>query len=89
MKRIALTLAAGAFGTLLVLPVAHAENYKQASKDAYAIHVDNRHIRKDERIEHKDLRHDKFRAARREDAKIDRRTAGEDRAKEQLDNNIH
>jgi hypothetical protein len=89
MKRIALTLAAGAFGTLLVLPIAHAENYKQASKDAYAIHVDNRHIRKDERIEHKDLRHDKFRAARREDAKIDRRTAGEDRAKEQLDNNIH
>jgi hypothetical protein len=89
MKRFALSLVAGAFGTLLVLPIAHAENYKQASKDAYAVHVDNRHIRKDERIEHKDLKHDKFRAARREDAKIDKRTAGEDRAKEQLDSNLH
>jgi hypothetical protein len=89
MKQIALTLIAGAFGTLLVLPIAHADNYKQASKDAHAVHVDNRHIRKDERTEHKDLRHDKFRAARREDAKIDRRTVGEVRAKEELNDNLH
>jgi hypothetical protein len=88
MKRLALTLAAGAFGTLLVLPVAHAENYKQASKDAHAVHVDNKHINRDERVEHRDLKHDKFRAARREDAKIDRRTAGEQRSKEELNSNL-
>jgi predicted outer membrane lipoprotein len=89
MKRLVLTLVAGAFGILLALPIAHAENYKQASKDAYAVHVDNRHIRKDERIAHKDLRHDKFRAARREDAKIDRRSAAEQNSKEELNSNVH
>jgi hypothetical protein len=89
MKRLTLTLVAGAFGTLLVLPIARADNYKQASKDAYAVHVDNRHVRKDERIEHKDLRLDKFRAARREDAKIDRRSAAEQKSKEELNSNLH
>jgi hypothetical protein len=89
MKQIALTLIAGAFGTLLVLPIAHAENNKQARKDAHAVRVDNRHIRREEHAEHKDLRDDKFRAARREDAKIDSRTAGEDRAKEELNDNLH
>jgi hypothetical protein len=89
MKRLALTLVAGTFGTLLMLPAAHADNYKQASKDAHAIHVDNRHIHKDERIEHKDLKHDKFRAARREDAKIDRRSAAEQNSKAELNSNLH
>jgi hypothetical protein len=88
MKRFALTLLAGAFGTLLVLPIAHAENYKQVRKDAYGIHVDNRHIRKDTRIEHKDLREGKDRAARREEAKISRRSGAEHNYEEQLNKNL-
>jgi hypothetical protein len=89
MKRLGLTLLVGAFGTLFALPIAHAANYKQASKEAHAIHRDNRHIHRDERTEKRDMKHDKFRAARREDAKIDKRTAGEERTKEELNNNLH
>jgi len=88
MKRLALTLMAGAFGTLLVLPMARAENYKEASKQDYRIHRDNRDIHHDERMEHKDLRDGKDRAARREQAQINEQTAKERNTEENLRNNI-
>ncbi len=34
MKRLVLTVVAGAFGSLLVLPIAHAQDYPDISHDA-------------------------------------------------------
>ena len=57
MKRLVLTLVAGAFGSLLVLPIAHAQDYQDMSQDANAIRHDQRDIHQDKREEREDLEH--------------------------------
>ena len=49
MKRLALTVVAGAFGTLLVLPFAHAQDYEDMNNDARPIRQDQRDIHHDRR----------------------------------------
>ena len=47
MKRLALTLVAGAFGTLMMLPVAHAGGIQDMNNDAGTIQSD-RHLHQEE-----------------------------------------
>jgi hypothetical protein len=84
MKRLVLTLVAGAFGSLLVLPIAHAQDYPDLSHDANAIHHDQRDIHQDKRDERKDLEHGNLGAAAGEQADINRDRARENATKEDL-----
>jgi hypothetical protein len=84
MKRLVLTLVAGAFGSLLVLPIAHAQDYQDMSNDANTIHQDKRDIHHDEREKREDLEHGNFGAAAHEQADIHRDRANENATKEDL-----
>ena len=44
MKRLMLTLVAGAFGSLMVLPMAHAQDWQDMNSDAWAIRQGQRNI---------------------------------------------
>ncbi len=88
MKRLVLTLVAGAFGSLLVLPLAHAADYEDMSNDASAIHQDQRDIRHDKREQREDLEHGNFGAAAREQEDIEQDRARENATKEDLRNDI-
>ena len=79
MKRLVLTLVAGAFGSLLVLPMAHAADYEDMSNDANAIHQDQRDIRQDKREQREDLEHGNFGAAAREQEDIEQRPCERER----------
>jgi hypothetical protein len=86
MKRLVLTLVAGAFGSLLVLPLANAQDYQDMSNDASQIHQDQRDIHHDKRDEQRDLEHGNLGAAAHEQAEIDRDRANENATKEDLSN---
>jgi hypothetical protein len=70
MKRLALTVVAGAFGTLLVLPFAHAADYEDMSNDASQIRHDERGIHHDREEQREDLENGNLGAAAREQAEI-------------------
>jgi hypothetical protein len=89
MKRLVLTLVAGAFGSLLVLPIAHAQDYQDMSHDANAIHEDQRDIHQDKRDERKDLEHGNLGAAAGEQADINRDRARENATKEDLNHDMN
>ena len=89
MKRLVLTLIAGAFGSLLVLPIAHAQDYQDMSHDANAIHQDQRDIHQDKRDERKDLEHGNLGAAAGEQADINRDRARENATKEDLNHDMN
>jgi Ni/Co efflux regulator RcnB len=86
MKRLVLTLVAGAFGSLLVLPIAHAQDYQDMSNDANTIHQDQRDIHHDQRDEREDLEHGNLGAAAHEQKDIQRDRANENATKEDLSN---
>ena len=88
MKRLVTTLIAGAFGTLLVLPMAHAQDYQDMRDDAHAIHQDKRDIHHDERKERRDVDEGRYGAAAREQGKIDEQRADERATKQDLDNDV-
>jgi hypothetical protein len=75
MKKLVLTLVAGAFGSLLVLPIAHAQDYQDMSNDANAIHQDQRNINHDKREMREDLENGNFGAAARESQEMQERRA--------------
>lgn len=89
MKRLVLTLIAGAFGSLLVLPMAHAADYEDMSNDANAIHQDQRDIRQDKREQREDVEHGNFGAAAREQKDITRDRANMNENKEDLNRDLH
>ena len=78
MKRLMLTLVAGAFGSLLVLPIAHAQDWQDMSNDANSIRQDQRDIHHDRDEQREDLEHGNFGAAVREQGEIEQRRANED-----------
>ena len=75
MKRLVLTLVAGAFGSLLVLPIVHAADYEDMSNDANSIRQDQRDIRHDRQEQREDIENGNFGAAAKEQAEIEARRA--------------
>lgn len=66
MRPIVYTLIAGALGSLLVLPLAHAQDYEDMNEDAYSIQQDQRNLSHDRNELREDLEHGNFGAAARE-----------------------
>ncbi len=89
MKRLVLTLVAGAFGSLLVLPIAHAADYEDMSNDANSIRQDQRDIHHDRREQREDMENGDFGAAAREQAEIQQRRANENATKEDLNRDLN
>lgn len=89
MKRLVLTLVAGAVGSLLMLPIAHAADYEDMSNDANAIRHEQRDIRQDKREQREDLEHGNVGDAAREQADIERDRARENATKQDLNNDVN
>src|ERR1700722_9522461 len=80
MKRLMLTLVAGAFGSLMVLPMAHAQDWQDMNSDAWAIRQGQRNIYHDRQELREDLENGDWAAAARERAEMEqRRDAVQDR----------
>lgn len=89
MKRLALTVVAGAFGTLLVLPFAHAQDYEDMNNDARSIRQDQRDIHHDRQEQREDIENGNFGAAAREQAEIEGRRAHQNETKEDLNRDLN
>jgi len=89
MKRLVFTLMAGAFGSLLVLPFAHAADYEDMSNDASTIRNEQRDIHQDKREERHDLENGNLGAAAHEQADINRDRANMDANKEDLNRDLN
>jgi outer membrane murein-binding lipoprotein Lpp len=89
MKKLVLTLVAGAFGSLLVLPIAHAADYEDMSNDASSIRQDQRDIHHDRQEQREDIENGNFGAAAREQAEIQQRRANENATKEDLNRDLN
>jgi hypothetical protein len=88
MKRLVLTLIAGAFGSLLVLPIAHAQDYEDMNNDANQIQEQRRDIHHDKREQREDIENGNFGAAAREQADIERDRAKENAIRQDLNNDV-
>ena len=73
MKRLVLTLVAGAFGSLMVLPIAHAQDWQDMNNDAWAIRQGQRNIQHDKQELREDLENGDYGAAAREQEEIEQR----------------
>jgi hypothetical protein len=89
MKRLVLTLAAGAFGSLLVLPIAHAADYEDMSNDASQIHQDQRGINHDREEQREDLENGNLGAAAREQAEIQEKRADKRETQRDLNHDLN
>ncbi len=89
MKRLVLTLAAGAFGSLMVLPIAHADwSDWDMSNDASSIRQDNRDIQHDRDEQREMIENGRFGAAAREQAEINARREHRDAIRNDLNNDM-
>ena len=88
MKRLVLTLVAGAFGSLLVLPIAHAQDWDDMRNDANSIRQEQRNIWHDRQEQREDLERGDFGAAAREQAEIEQRRANQDATSEDLNRDL-
>jgi hypothetical protein len=88
MKRLLLTLAAGAFGSLMVLPIAHAQSWQDMRNDARRIQRDNAGIRYDRQEWLQDIRNGRYRAAAREQTEIAQRKADREAWRNDLNNDV-
>ena len=88
MKRLVLTLVAGAFGSLMVLPIAHAQSWEDMNGDANAIHQDSAGIRHDRQEQREDLEHGDIGAAAREQEEINARREHRDAVQNDLNNDM-
>ena len=84
MKRLLLTLAAGAFGTLLALPLANAQSWEDMGNDAARIQQDNDGIRHDREEQREDIEQGRYGAAAREQAEIEQRRADREATRQDL-----
>ena len=75
MKRLVLTLVAGAFGSLLIVPIAHAQDWCDINRDARVIRQTHRNIRHDQHELWEDVENGDWRAAAHERAEIAQRRA--------------
>jgi hypothetical protein len=88
MKRLLLTLAAGAFGTLLALPLANAQSWEDMGNDAARIQQDNDGIRHDREEQREDIEQGRYGAAAREQAEIEQRRADQRATRDDLNNDL-
>ena len=88
MKRLALTLLAGAFGSLMLLPVAHAESWWDMNNDANAIRQDNNDIQQDRDEQREMIENGRFGAAAREQAEINARREHRQALQDDLNNDM-
>ena len=89
MKRLVLTLAAGAFGSLMVLPIAHADwSDWDMSNDSNAIRQDNRDIQHDREEQREMIENGRFGAAAREQAEINARRQHREALQNDLNNDM-
>jgi len=88
MKRLVLTLAAGAFGSLLVVPIAHAQDWWDINNDANQIRQEQRNIWHDRQELREDLENGDYGAAAREREEIEQRRANQDATREDLNNDL-
>ena len=88
MKRLVLTLVAGAFGSLMMLPLAHAQSYEDMNSDAARIQQDNQGIRHDREEQREDIEQGRYGAAAREQAEIEQRRADKQATREDLNNDL-
>ena len=89
MKRLVLTLVAGAFGSLLVLPLAYGQDYEDMNRDANQIHQEHREIRHDKREQQEDIEHGNFGAAAREQQEMEQRKEQMHEDKRDLNNDVN
>jgi len=88
MKRLVLTLVAGAFGSLLVLPMAHAQDWQDMNRDAWAIRQGQRNIYHDKQELREDLENGDYGAAAREQEEIEQRRDAVRERQEDLNNDL-
>jgi hypothetical protein len=81
-------LVAGAFGSLLVLPIAHAQDYEDMNNDANSIRQEQRNIQHDRNEQREDLERGDFGAAVREQAEIQQRRENQNATREDLNNDL-
>ncbi len=88
MKRLALTLIAGTFGSLLMLPIAHAQDWQDMNDDANSIRQEQRNIWHDRQEQRDDVERGDFGAAAREQEEIDQRRANQEATREDLNRDL-
>ena len=88
MKRLLLTLAAGAFGTLIALPMANAQSWEDMNNDASRIQQDNEGIHHDREEQREDIEQGRYGAAAREQAEIEQRRADREATRDDLNNDL-
>ena len=88
MKRLALMLAAGAFGSLIALPIANAQSWEDMNSDAARIQQDNQGIHHDREEQREDIEQGRYGAAAREQAEIEQRRADKRATKDDLNNDL-
>jgi len=88
MKRLALTLVAGGFGSLMLLPVAHAASWWDMNNDANAISQDNQDIQHDRDEQREMIENGRFGAAAREQAEINARREHRQALQDDLNNDM-
>ena len=88
MKRLVLTLVSGAFGSLLVAPIAHAQDYWDMNNDANQIRQEQRNIWHDRQELREDLQNGDYGAAAREQQEIEQRRANQDAVRQDLNNDL-
>jgi hypothetical protein len=88
MKRLVLTLVAGAFGSLVVVPMAHAQDWWDINNDANQIRQEQRNIWHDRQELREDLENGDYGAAAREREEIEQRRANQDATREDLNNDL-
>ena len=84
MKRLVLMLAAGAIGSLVALPIAHAQSYEDMNNDAARIQQDNEGIHHDREEQREDIQQGRYGAAAREQAEIEQRRADKEATRDDL-----
>jgi hypothetical protein len=88
MKRLVLTLVAGAFGSLLLVPIAHAQDWEDMNNDANQIRQEQRNIWHDRQELREDLENGDYGAAAREREEIEQRRENQDATREDLNNDL-
>jgi hypothetical protein len=86
MKRFLIAATACAFGSLMLLPMAHAQDWWDMNNDADSIRQDQRNIWHDRQELREDLERGDLGAAAREQQEINERRAHENATRENLNN---
>jgi hypothetical protein len=88
MKRLVIAVIAGAFGSLMLLPMAHAQDWWDMNNDADSIRQDQRNIWHDRQELREDLERGDFGVAAREQEEMEERRAHENATRQDLNDDL-